>query len=150
MPNSETTNRPSPLVVICVLLVLALAYVSWLCFFSRNTPQLTEVVLRTPLTHNAFIYGVKDDGGGATVPFSYRYYVYRSLTADSDILSELKTATPFLVTRDESITVDVQGETVTVVVDKEIYDYHSNTLYRHANGDEYTPVAIYLRSSSGS
>ncbi|MCJ8205949.1 hypothetical protein [Pseudomonas sp. RGM2987] len=150
MPDSGTSSKPGPLAVICVVLVLALAYVSWLCFFSRNTPQLTQVVLRSPLTHNAFIYGVKDDRGGATVPFSYRYYVYQSLIADSDILSELKTATPFLVTRDESITVDVQGETVTVVVDKEIYDYHSNTLYRHANGDEYTPVAIYLRSSPGS
>jgi hypothetical protein len=110
-------------------------------------PQLTEVVLRKPLSNGAFIYGVKDDRGGATVPFSYRYYVYRTLAADSDILAELKTATPFLVTRDDSITVDIQESTITVSVDKEVYAYHSDTLYRHAGGVDYTPVKIYLRSS---
>lgn len=102
--------------------------------------------MRTPLTHDASIYGVKDDRGGATVPFSYRYYVYRSLAADSGILAELNAATPFLITRDESITVDIQGSTITVSVDKEVYDYHSSTLYRQANGTDYTAVNIYLRS----
>ncbi|WP_325919074.1 hypothetical protein [Pseudomonas frederiksbergensis] len=147
MPSSETTKKPAYLAVLCALLALALACISWLCFFPRNMPQLTEVVLRKPLSNGAFIYGVKDDRGGATVPFSYRYYVYRTLAADSDILAELKTATPFLVTRDDSITVDIQESTITVSVDKEVYAYHSDTLYRHAGGVDYTPVKIYLRSS---
>lgn len=60
----------------------------------RN-PVLTDVVLKLPLGENGFIYGVKDDRGGATVPFSYRYYVYRELTSNEQIASELKTAGPF-------------------------------------------------------
>ncbi len=149
MPNSETTKKPAYFVIICTSLALSLAYIGWLYLFPRNTPQLTEVILRAPLAQDAFIYGVKDERGGATVPFSYRYYVYRALAADSDILSELKTATPFLVTRDDSITVDIRDSTITVSVDKEVYDYHSNTLYRHANGIDYTPVNIYLRTAPG-
>ncbi|AMB87310.1 hypothetical protein AWM79_19230 [Pseudomonas agarici] len=149
MPNSETTKKPVYLVAISASLALSLAYIGWLCIFPRNMPHLTEVILRTPLAPDAFIYGIKDERGGATVPFSYRYYVYRTLPADSDILSELKTATPFLVTRDESITLDIRDSTITVAVDKEVYDYHSNTLYRHANGVDYTPVNIYLRTTPG-
>ncbi|WP_260958787.1 hypothetical protein [Pseudomonas citri] len=147
MPNSGITKNPIYLVAIGGLLALALTYIGWLCFSPQNTPHLTEIVLRKPLSHDAFIYGVKDERGGATVPFSYRYYVYRTLTADSDILSELKTATPFLITRDDSIIVDIQERTITVSVNKEVYAYHSNTLYRHADGADYTPVSIYLRSS---
>lgn len=147
MPSSETTKQPIYLLVICALLALSLAFVSWRSFFPGHTSHLTEVVSQTPLGHGATLYGVKDDRGGATVPFSYRYYVYRTLATHDDILHQLKTATPFLITRDESVDVDIQGATVTVSVDKEVYDYHSNTLYRHANGDEYTPITIYLHSS---
>jgi len=149
MPNSETTKKTSYIVIICALLALSLAYIGWLGLFSRDVPHLTQVILRTPLTQDAFIYGVKDERGGATVPFSYRYYVYRALPADSDILSELKSASPFLVTRDDSIIVNIQDSAITVSVDKEVYDYHSNTLYRHANGIDYTPVNIYLRTAPG-
>lgn len=147
MPNSETTKKPVPLAGLCTLLALALAFTSWKCFFPQDTPQLTEVVFRKSLSQDAFIYGVKDERGGATVPFSYRYYVYRTLAADGDILSALKTATPFLVTRDDSITLNIQDQAITVSVDKEIYAYHSKTLYRHVDGDDYTTVNIYLHSS---
>ncbi|MDY0835625.1 MULTISPECIES: hypothetical protein [unclassified Pseudomonas] len=116
----------------------------WL--LSPGRPQLTEVVMRVPLGTDGAIYGVKDDRGGSTVPFSYRYYVYRTLEDDSEVLAALRDASPFLITRDASAKVDVQGRTITVSVAGDVSDYHSSTLYRHANGSDYTAVSVFLNS----
>jgi hypothetical protein len=92
--------------------------------------------------------GIKDDRGGATVPFSYRYYVYRELPSDEQIASELKTAGPFLVTRDPAIKVDIQGSVINVSTNQEVYEYHSSTLFRHTDNTHYTPVTINLCNHS--
>jgi hypothetical protein len=146
MPGSGTTRKSLYSTVTTILLAVCLVYigVDWLLAPCR--PQLTEVVLRVPISNDASIYGVKDDRGGATVPFSYRYYVYRNLAADSEILSALEDAGPFLVTRDASAKVNVQGRSITVSVSGAVSDYHSNTVYRHANGSDYTAVSVFLNS----
>lgn len=135
-------------IVTSCLLAVCLVYIGWTWLMSSNTPVLTDVVLKLPLGENGFIYGVKDDRGGATVPFSYRYYAYRELTSDEQITSELKTAGPFLVTRDPAIKVNVQGSVINVSTNQEVYEYHSSTLFRHTNSTQYTPVTINLCNHS--
>lgn len=146
MPGSGATRKSVYSVVTTILLALCLVYIGGEWLLSPGRPQLTEVVLRVPLGDDGAIYGVKDDRGGATVPFSYRYYVYRTLEADSEILAALRDASPFLVTRDASVKVDVQGRTIKVSVVGDVSDYHSSTLYRHANGSDYTAVSVFLNS----
>ena len=89
---------------------------------------------------------MKDDRGGATVPFTYRYYVYRTFGTDTEVLSALEDASPFLITRDASAKIEVRGQTITVSVAGDVSDYHSRTLYRHANGGDCTVVSVYLDS----
>lgn len=146
MPGLGSTKNSLYSVVTTFLLALCLLYIAADWLFSPSRPQLTEVVVRVPLNAEASLYGVKDDRGGATVPFSYRYYVYRTLETDREILSALESASPFLVTRDAAVKVNVQGSTVAVSVAGEVSDYHSSTLYRHANGSDYTVVNILLNS----
>lgn len=146
MPNSGITKSSLYSIVTTILLTLCLVYIAGGWLFSQDRPQLTEVVLRAPLNADASIYGVKDDRGGATVPFSYRYYVFRTLADDDEILSALEGASPFLIARDASARVDVQGGTIIVSVAGEVSDYHSNTLYRHANGSDYTALSVFLTS----
>ncbi|KAE9658909.1 hypothetical protein IFR35_04935 [Pseudomonas fluorescens] len=146
MPGSGTTKRSLYSVVTTILLLLCLVYIGGSWLLSAGRPQLTEVVLRAPLNADASIYGVKDDRGGATVPFSYRYYVYRTLASDREVLSALKEATPFLITRDASAKVVTQGSEIIVSVTGEVSDYHSSTLYRHADGRDFTPVSVFLNS----
>jgi len=146
MPGSGTTRKSLYSTVTTILLAVCLAYIGGDWLLAPGRPQLTEVVLRVPISNDASIYGVKDDRGGATVPFSYRYYVYRNLAADSEILSALEDAGPFLVTRDASAKVNVQGRSITVSVSGTVSDYHSNTVYRHANGSDYTAVSVFLNS----
>ncbi|MBD8094925.1 hypothetical protein IFT48_33530 [Pseudomonas fluorescens] len=146
MPGSGSTRTSLYSMVTTTLLALCLLYIAADGLFSPGRPQLTEVVLQVSLNGEASIYAVKDDRGGATVPFNYRYYVYRTLGADAEVLSELENANPFLVTRDAAAKVDVQGRAVAVSVAGEVSDYHSSTLYRHANGSDYTQVNIFLNS----
>ncbi len=146
MPDSGTTKKSVYSVVTTMLLALCLVYIGGDWLLSPGRPQLTEIVLRVPLSSEASIYGVKDDRGGATVPFSYRYYVYRTLETDTEILSALEGANPFLITRDASAKVDVKGNTIKVLVAEDVSAYHSSTLYRHANGSDYTVVSVLLNN----
>ncbi|UVH52986.1 hypothetical protein P0D91_31315 [Pseudomonas sp. CBSPBW29] len=146
MPGSGTTRKTVYSVVTTILLACCLVYIGGHWLLSPDRPQLTEVVLRVPLGTDGAIYGVKDDRGGATVPFSYRYYVYRALEDDSEVLAALRDASPFLIARDASAKVDVQGLTINVSVAGDVSDYHSSTLYRHANGSDYTAVSVFLNS----
>lgn len=146
MPGSGTTKKSVYSVVTTILLACCLVYIGGDWLLSPDRPQLTEVVLRVPLGTDGAIYGVKDDRGGSTVPFSYRYYVYRTLEDDSEVLAALRDASPFLITRDAAAKVDVQGRTITVSVAGDVSDYHSSTLYRHANGSGYTAVSVFLNS----
>ena len=148
MPGSGTTRKSAYTIVTSCLLAVCLAYIGWTWLMTASAPVLTDVVLKLPLGENGFIYGVKDDRGGATVPFSYRYYVYRKLTSDEQIVSELKTAGPFLVTRDPAIKVDIRGSIISVSTNQEVYEYHSSTLFRHTNSTDYTPVTINLCNHS--
>lgn len=146
MPGSGATRKSLYSFVTTTMLALCLVYIGGDWLLSPGRPQLTEVVLRVPISSNASIYGVKDDRGGATVAFSYRYYVYRTLGDDSEILSALEDASPFLITHDASVKVDSQGRAITVSVAGDVSDYHSRTLYRHANGSDYTVVDVFLNS----
>lgn len=148
MPASGTTEKTVYTIVTSCLLAVCLGYIGWTWLMSPGAPVLTDVVLKLSVGENGFVYGVKDDRGGATVPFSYRYYVYRELASDEQIASELKTAAPFLVTRDPAIKINVQGSVINVSTHQEVYEYHSSTLFRHANSADYSPVTINLCNHS--
>ncbi len=148
MPASGTTKKTVYTIVTSCLLAVCLGYIGWTWLMSPSAPVLTDVVLKLPVGENGFVYGVKDDRGGATVPFSYRYYVYRELASDEQIASELKTAGPFLVTRDPAIKINVQGSVINVSTHQEVYEYHSGTLFRPTNSADYSPVTINLCNHS--
>lgn len=148
MPASGITKKTVYTIVTSCLLTLCLGYIGWTWLMTPSAPVLTDVVLKLPVGENGFVYGVKDDRGGATVPFSYRYYVYRELASDEQIASELKTAGPFLVTRDPAVKINVQGSIINVSTHQEVYEYHSSTLFRHTNSTHYTPITINLCSHS--
>lgn len=148
MPASGITKKTVYTIVTSCLLTLCLGYIGWTWLMTPSAPVLTDVVLKLPVGENGFVYGVKDDRGGATVPFSYRYYVYRELASDEQIASELKTAGPFLVTRDPAVKINVQGSIINVSTHQEVYEYHSSTLFRHTNSTHYTPITINLCNHS--
>ncbi|WP_347928800.1 hypothetical protein [Pseudomonas helvetica] len=148
MPASGTAKKTVYTIVTSCLLAVCLGYIGWTWLMSPSAPVLTDVVLKLPVGENGFVYGVKDDRGGATVPFSYRYYVYRELASDEQIASELKTAGPFLVTRDPAIKINVQGSVINVSTHQEVYEYHSNTLFRQTNSADYSPITINLCNHS--
>lgn len=96
-----------------------------------------------PIGDNGMLYAVVSDAGGATVPFTYRYYVYERIDDRLKALEALRAnGKAFLVTRDESARVDVQGTVVKIAVSKDVYSFTSSTLFRH--GDGYTPVSVWL------
>ena len=110
------------------LLVACLIYIVGGWILSSGTPDLDQVVLKHSLDNGSSVYGVRDGQGGATVGFSYRYYVHKNLGSDQDILATLVTAHPFLKTKEPDVQVSRVDGVVHLVVRGEVYEYRSYPL----------------------
>lgn len=110
------------------LLVVCLIYIGGTWFLSSGTPDLDEVVLKHSLGNGTSIYGARDGQGGATVGFSYRYYVHEDLGSDQEILAALVSAHPFLKTKEPDVQVSDEGGALHLIIQGEVYEYHSYAL----------------------
>lgn len=110
------------------LLVACLIYIGGNWIMSSGTPDLDEVVLKHSLGNGSSIYGARDGQGGATVGFSYRYYVYKDLGSDREILTALISAHPFLKTKEPDVQVTRVDGVIHLIVRGEVYEYRSYPL----------------------
>ena len=110
------------------LLVGCLIYIAGSWLISPGTPDLDEVVLKHSLGNGSSIYGARDGQGGATVGFSYRYYVHRNLSNDQEILTTLVSAHPFLKTKEPSLQVSEHEGGLRLDVQGRVYEYNSYAL----------------------
>lgn len=110
------------------LLVACLIYIGGHWIMSSGTPDLDEVVLKHSLGNGSSIYGARDGQGGATVGFSYRYYVYKDLGSDREILTALISAHPFLKTKAPDVQVTRMDGVIQLIVRGEVYEYRSYPL----------------------
>jgi len=110
------------------LLVGCLIYIAGSWLLSPGTPDLDEVVLKHSLGNGSSIYGARDGQGGATVGFSYRYYVHRNLSNDREILTTLVSAHPFLKTKEPNVQVSEHEGVLTLDIQGRVYEYNSYAL----------------------
>ncbi|WP_460150975.1 hypothetical protein [Pseudomonas sp. S3_A03] len=110
------------------LLVACLIYIGANWIMSSGTPKLDEVVLKRSLGNGGSIYGARDGQGGATVGFSYRYYVHKDLGSDQEILTALVSAHPFLKTKEPDVQVTQADGAIRLSVRGEVYEYRSYPL----------------------
>ncbi|PRA32325.1 hypothetical protein [Pseudomonas poae] len=110
------------------LLVVCLIYIGGSWFMSSGAPDLDEVVLKHSLGNGSSIYGARDGQGGATVGFSYRYYVHEDLSNDQEILTMLTSAHPFLKTKEPSVQVSEHEGSLRLDIQGEVYEYNSYAL----------------------
>ncbi|WP_242199827.1 MULTISPECIES: hypothetical protein [unclassified Pseudomonas] len=110
------------------LLVVCLIYIGVSWIISPGTPDLDQVVLKHSLGNGTSIYGARDGQGGATVGFSYRYYVHEDLGSDQEILTALVSAHPFLKTKEPDVQVSDEGGALHLIIQGRVYEYHSYAL----------------------
>ena len=110
------------------LLVACLIYIAGGWILSPGTPELDEVVLKHSLGNGTSIYGARDSQGGATVGFSYRYYVHEDLGSDQEILTALVSAHPFLKTKEPDVHVIEEGGVLHLAIHGRVYEYSSYAL----------------------
>ena len=127
MQFRKATKRLIPFLCNC-LLVVCLIYIGGSWILSSGTPDLDEVVLKHSLGNGTSIYGARDGQGGATVGFSYRYYVHEDLGSDKEILTALVSAHPFLKTKEPDVQVSDEGGALHLIIQGKVYEYHSYAL----------------------
>lgn len=110
------------------LLVVCLVYIAGSWILSSGAPDLDEVVLKYSLGNGSSIYGARDGQGGATVGFSYRYYVHRNLSDDQVILTTLVSAHPFLKTKEPNVQVSEREGMLRLDIQGQVYEYNSYAL----------------------
>lgn len=125
------------LVLLCVLQAF------WILINYRFSPELTRILERYPVGDKAMVYVIQSDAGGATVPFTYHYFVYQRIDDDNEALEALREdGHAFLVTRDHEAKTTVQGNRVEVSVRKKVLRFSSPAFFR-IDG-EYKSVDIWL------
>lgn len=127
MPFRKATERLMPVLRNC-LLVVCLIYIGGSWILSPGTPDLDEVVLKHSLGNGMSIYGARDSQGGATVGFSYRYYVHKDLGSDQEILTTLMSKFPFLKTKEPGVQVTERDGVLHLSVSGRVYEYSSYSL----------------------
>lgn len=127
MPNPKGTKWRLQ-AILNTLLLVCLAYLGLSWLFSPGKPELDQVVLNHLLGNGNSIYGVRDSGGGATVGFSYRYYVHPDFSDERAILTGLVSKSPFLKTREPTVEVMPDQDGIRLVVRGRVYEYSSFAL----------------------
>lgn len=145
MPSPKGTKWPLQ-AMLNTLLAVCLAYLVLGWLFSPGTPELDQVVLNHSLGNGSSIYGVRDSGGGATVGFSYRYYVHPDFSDERAILTGLVSKSPFLKTQEPSLEVMDDESGIHLTVRGRVYGYSSFALENLGKSDvrmKLEPVAVH-------
>lgn len=136
------TRAPGKWVFRC-LIMLCVVQAVWILLCYKFTAELSEIIQRYPVGDKAMVYVVVSDSGGATVPFTYHYFVHRSIEDNRSALASLRdNATAFLVTRDHDAQVSVFGNQVKIAVKRQVFHFHNPAIVRI--DDDYRAVDVWL------
>jgi hypothetical protein len=122
MNKSWAQTALNGLLVICVLYI----GINWLT--EPSEPALDKVVFTHPVGVGHSIYGVRDNRGGATVGFSYRYYISDKMDSDEEILKTLNTEIPFMVTKNPEVSVRRDDDGIIISTRGRVYEFSSYAL----------------------
>lgn len=111
-----------------ILLAVCLIYLSASWLDSPSKANLDEIIFKKSLGNGNSIYGARDNRGGATVGFSYRYYISKEFNADERILTALKEITPFLTTKNPDVSAQIVDGTLHLSTRGRIYEFSSYAL----------------------
>jgi len=115
----------------------------WILLSYKFTAELSEIIQRYPVGDKAMVYVVLSDSGGATVPYTYHYFVHRPIEDDNLALASLReNATAFLVTRDHDAQTSVFGNQVKIAVKRQVFHFHNPATVRL--DDQYLAVDVWL------
>ncbi|WP_074752610.1 hypothetical protein [Pseudomonas abietaniphila] len=125
------------------LLLLCVLQGGWILLSYKFTADLSEIIRRYPVGDKAMVYVVVSDSGGATVPFTYHYFVHRAIEDDSLALESLRdNATAFLITRDHDAQTSVFGNQIKIAVKRQVFHFHNPAMVRL--DDDYLAVDVWL------
>lgn len=136
-------TRFKPKTVIRCLILLCVILGGLLFLNQKRTPVLSEIIGRYPLGDAGMVYVVQSDAGGATVPYTYHYFVHQRIDDNELALESLRAnGNSFLVTRDYDAKVSVNEGRVKVSTRKTVYSFHTPAGLR-VDGD-YKTFDIWL------
>lgn len=126
-----------------LLLLICFAQGVWILAHYKFSPTLSRVIQKYPIGEQGVLYVVISDAGGATVPFTYRYYLHARVDKEQDELETLRQdGKAFLVTRDADAGVAVEGSRIKISVRNNVYSFNNPTMLRL--GERYIPVNVWL------
>ncbi|MGY4495633.1 hypothetical protein [Pseudomonas sp. TE3610] len=130
-----------------VLLALLFVYIVGGWLLSPAGPRLDKLVVKQALGDNTFLYGARDNGGGATTRFSYLYFVGPEWGEGQAALQRLGEVHPFLISDDDAVQAQQVKDLITIKVQGRVLEYRSDALI--GTGDDYRQVKFALVQQPG-
>lgn len=119
-----------------VLLLIVGGYVGFQYFF--NQPPNDVLVSKQKLSESVWLYTTRYDGGNATVPDFYRFYLDKD-DGNRDVMAALKKRTPFMEAKTSDVTATAYGNTVNIKITGKIYSFTNSDLF-YSDGVAIMPV----------
>lgn len=110
---------------ILIPVLLALAFAGWIFFF-MNFPVEQELHSKVSVNNWAVLY-VTQANSGAMTSFTYNYYLLDARRSEADFLTHIDQATPFMVTNDPAVKIDVKDDGVYLHVRGDVYSFHNTS-----------------------
>ena len=117
--------------------VLLVAVVAFFALNSGdNDHSKDKLISSQQLDGHTWLYVTGETRGGATVAYSYRYYLAGKI--QSDISANLAKQLPFLVATGSSAAVSVEGDTISIKYSGRVYSFSNSIAYEY-QGQTFRP-----------
>lgn len=124
------------------LLAICLGQALYIYISTPHSPDPDRIVSITKVGDGGAIYEVLYGSGGATVSTIYRYFLMELQPTSELAMEQIKSETPFLVTKAGGAVREVSGVNVRLQTDKIVYKFSSVAYF--VKDSELNVVALNL------
>jgi hypothetical protein len=130
---------------IVVLLLLASATIVFRFSFSESRHGSYSIAITKELRSDLYLYVVREEGGGATVPYRYRYYFWNKNVGLVDISAMTDRQAPFLIADSDAAEFRSQGDSVSVVFNGRIFNFSNLATFYVNDQPRFVAIALSAR-----
>ncbi|AKE04880.1 hypothetical protein XM57_19230 [Burkholderia cepacia] len=126
---------------VILLLIEALATGGWY-LLSRPAQGRRELVVTKALRDDLYLYVVRDDSGGATIPFRFKYYFWNRHVDRDEVDAVVDRQAPFLTASSEAAQVSARGDDVAVAFRGRVYDFSNLAVFYIGDSPRFVPLHL--------
>jgi hypothetical protein len=123
------------------LLVAVVAIGLWLSSFASKDDKYS-IALTKEIRRDLYLYIIRNEDGGATVPYLYRYYFWNENINFSEISVMMNRQAPFLIADNDSAEIHPDGDVISIIFNGRIFKFLNLAVFYVEGRPHFVAVAL--------